>query len=172
MLTDDQIEIYWKLFVNRSDYSRQASVANASGKHSYFRARKRVSLEPLALTKRQLREHLQGYITLGLYNLSPQSTAKWLAIDADYPDSLDHLRLLQQRFRQDGVTSLIEESRRGGHLWIFASEPLNALSARIYLHARASELGLPAKSLRQSDGTFPVEGLEIYLKQSCVKESE
>lgn len=75
-LTDDQIEIYWSLFVNRSDYSRQAAIANASGKHAYFRARKRVgcapnqvTFEPLALTKRQVREHLLGYITLGLYNL-------------------------------------------------------------------------------------------------------
>jgi hypothetical protein len=172
IVTNAQVDTYWNLFVNRPDYARQSFVAGSKGKHSYYRAVNRVSRMPIALTKREVQEHLQGVITLGLYNLSREATAKWLAIDADYADSLADLLLLQQRFSKDGVTSLIEESRRGGHLWIFASEPLKALPARVYLHTRAIELGLPIKSIRRPDGTFPVDGLEIYPKQSFLSQGE
>jgi hypothetical protein len=44
-------------------------------------------------------------------------------VDADAPDGLDQLRLVQQVVATQGLPSLLEQSRRGGHLWLFFTLP-------------------------------------------------
>jgi hypothetical protein len=44
-------------------------------------------------------------------------------VDADAPEGLAHLRLVQQALEERGVSSLLECSRRGGHLWLFFTLP-------------------------------------------------
>ena len=82
--------------------------------------------------------HLEGQITIGLYAINPATQrCKWVAIDADYPDALEDLLKLQWELRQDGVEAALEKSRRGGHLWVFAAQPLLARDCRLYIHSLA-----------------------------------
>jgi hypothetical protein len=85
-----------------------------------------------------------------------------VAIDADYADSLADLLKLSLYLRQDGAESALENSRRGGHLWIFLAEPLPARDCRIYVCGLALRLGIPVKRGRK-------EGVEIFPKQDALK---
>ncbi len=48
---------------------------------------------------------------------------RWVCVDADAPDGLAQLRLVQQALEAHGLPSLLEQSRRGGHLWLFFTLP-------------------------------------------------
>jgi hypothetical protein len=69
-------------------------------------------------------QHLAGRWTLGVYAADPATdTAKWACVDSDSPDGFDRLYKTQHDLRERfGIHSLLECSRRGGHLWIFTSE--------------------------------------------------
>ena len=117
----------------------------------------------LSLTLDTIRRHLEGEITIGLYAINPATQcSKWVAIDADYPDAVADLLNLRFHLRQDGVESALENSRRGGHLWIFLAEPLPARDCRIYVCGLALRLGIPVKRGRQ-------EGIEIFPKHDALK---
>jgi hypothetical protein len=112
------------------------------------------------LTSDTIRRHLEGEITIGLYAINPvNQSSKWVAIDADYPDALADLIRFGFCLKQDGVDSALEQSNRGGHLWIFIAEPLLARDCRIYVCDLALRLGIPVKAGRQR------EGIEIFPKQ-------
>jgi len=85
-----------------------------------------------------------------------------VAIDADYEDSLADLLKLRFHFRQDGVESALENSHRGGHLWIFLASAPSA-DCRIYVCALALRLGIPVKGGRQR------EGIEVFPKHDVLK---
>jgi hypothetical protein len=71
----------------------------------------------LSLTLDTIRRHLEGEITIGLYSINPATQcSKWMAIDADYTDSLTDLLKLSFYFRQDRVESALEKSHQGGVL--------------------------------------------------------
>ena len=78
-------------------------------------------------------------------------------------DALRDLTRLRLHLKQDGVESALENSRRGGHLWIFAAEPLPARQLRIYVCDLAVRLRIPIKQGRQR------EGIEIFPKQDFLK---
>lgn len=63
--------------------------------------------------------HLRGVMTIGAYALSPTNEAKWLCIDADKPENWKKLIHMGQSLDAEGVPSYLENSRRGGHLWLF-----------------------------------------------------
>jgi hypothetical protein len=86
-----------------------------------------------------------------------------VAIDADYPDAIRDLTRFRLHLKQNGVESALENSRRGGHLWIFAAEPLPALHLRIYVCDLAVRLSIPIKYGKQR------EGIEIFPKQDTLK---
>src|SRR6478735_6369769 len=65
--------------------------------------------------------HLQGKETLALAARDELDQCRWVCVDADAPDGLTHLRLVQQALTAHGLPSLLEQSRRGGHLWLFFS---------------------------------------------------
>jgi hypothetical protein len=66
-----------------------------------------------------VQQHLAGELTLGISAIHPHTQgSKWVAIDADYKNPVDLLRL-QHELQQDGVEPALEKSNRGGHLWIF-----------------------------------------------------
>ena len=90
--------------------------------------------------------HLNGDITVNLYAINPQTqSSKWVAIDADYEGSLEALFQLQWELKQDGVDAALEQSRRGGHLWVLGERPLLASRCRIYIYNLALRLGVPVK---------------------------
>jgi hypothetical protein len=71
------------------------------------------------LDRLALLAHLQGKETLALASRDELGQCRWVCVDADAPDGLDHLRLVQQALETQGLPSLLERSRRGGHLWLF-----------------------------------------------------
>jgi hypothetical protein len=156
---------YFHLFINRRAYTLQSNRPHPeSARHYYYRPMDKKTGQGLSLTLDTIRRHLEGEITIGLYSINPATQcSKWVAIDADYEDSLADLLKLSFHLRQDGVEPALEESHRGGHLWIFLAEPLPARDCRIYVCGLALRLGIPVKGRRQR------EGIEIFPKQDYLK---
>src|SRR5690242_17436034 len=75
------------------------------------------------LNRLALLAHLQGKETLALDSRDELDQCRWVCIDADAVDGLAHLRLVQQSLEEHVLPSLLEHSRRGGHLWLFFSLP-------------------------------------------------
>ena len=171
ILASEQIVIdYFRLFVNRRAFTVQSlSCDPDNGRCHYFRPKGNV-----ALTPEIVRKHLQGEITIGLYAINPATQrCKWMAIDADYPDALRDLLKLRWGLQQEGVEAALEKSRRGGHLWIFAEQPLLARACRRYIHALAARLEVPIKDQsRERRGKDSIaickEGIEVFPKQDRV----
>src|SRR5688500_12523914 len=117
--TDDMAAEYARWFVNRRAYTRQSDRPHwDSGRHYYFRPRA-AGGKHRERTLADIRRHMAGEITLGIYAINPHTQrVKWMAIDADYRRALDDLLKLQYELQQDGIQAALEQSRRGGHLWI------------------------------------------------------
>src|SRR5215467_2914366 len=143
--SDAIVRAYWKLFVNRLAYTVQSPTPHPeTGRHYYYRPKRKGQPVPLSLST--IRGHLEGRWTVGLYAINPKTQrCRWVAIDADYENALEDLLKLQWELRQDSVEAALEKSRRGGHLWIFAEEPLLAKDCRLYIYNLASRLKLPVK---------------------------
>jgi hypothetical protein len=164
--TQDAVRAYRTLFVNRLAYTLQSPKPNPeTGRHYYFRPKDKEA--PVPLSNDVIKRHLEGLVTIGLYAINPDTQrCKWLAIDADYAEALDDLLKLQWELQQDGIESALEKSRRGGHLWIFASEPLLARQCRLYISAVARRLKVPLKTAGSADG------IEVFPKQDELPASE
>ena len=158
------VEDYQKLFVNRRAYTIQSLRPHPdSGRHCYFRPSEKGTDVPLMLTDETIRQHLEGKITVGLYAINPSTQrCKWVAIDADYKNSMEDLLKLQYHLTEDGVEPALEMSKRGGHLWIFLATPLLARECRIYIHNLALRLGVPVK------GSGLAEGIEVFPKHDAI----
>ena len=166
--TRQVVEDYQRLFVNRRAYTMQSMRPHPeSGRHCYFRASKKGTDIPLMLTDKTIRQHLEGKITVGLYAINPSTQrCKWVAIDADYKNSMEDLLKLQYHLSQDRVEPALEMSRRGGHLWIFLASPLLARECRIYIHDLALRLRVPVK------GPGLAEGIEVFPKHDAIGTGE
>ena len=174
LATDDIVARYFDLFVNRRAYTVQASAPDSEkGRCYYYRPKGRVSL-----SEATLRNHLEGRVTIGLYAINPSTQrCKWVAIDADYSNALEDLLKLQWELRQDGVEAALEKSRRGGHLWIFADQPLLARDCRVYIHSLARRLKVPVKGVLLEPGsptprTVLADGIEVFPKQNEIPITE
>ena len=162
--TEDLVNEYIALFVNRKAYTVQSTRPNPeNGRHYYYRPRKKGSGAPVWLTNQTISGHLEGRITIGLYAINPSNQrCKWVAIDADYKNAMEDLIKLQYQLTTDHVDSALEMSRRGGHLWIFLAAPLLARQCRIYIYDLASRLGVPVK------GTSLADGIEVFPKHDSI----
>jgi hypothetical protein len=156
---------YFRLFVNRRAYTLQSSRPHPeSFRHYYYRPKDKKTGQGLSLTLDTIRRHLEGEITIGLYAINPATQcSKWIAIDGDYPDALRDLAKIRSQLEHDRVDSAPENSRRGGHLWIFLAEPLPARNCRIYVNDVAVRLGIPIKQGKQR------EGIEVFPKHDALK---
>jgi hypothetical protein len=67
--------------------------------------------------------------------------------------------------KQDGIKAALEQSRRGGHLWIFCETPLLAAECRTYIYNLALRLGIPVKCGIK-------DGIEIFPRQDRLEEGE
>src|ERR1022692_721474 len=162
--TRQVVEDYQRLFVNRRAYTMQSMRPHPeTGRHYYFRPSKQGSNLPLMLTDETIRRHLEGKITVGLYAINPSTQrCKWVAIDADYKNSMEDLLKLQYHLTQDKVEPALEMSKRGGHLWIFLATPLLAKECRIYIYDLARRLGVPVK------GSGLADGIEVFPKHDAI----
>jgi len=76
--------------------------------------------------------HLQGEITLGAFVLDPSSQARYIVLDADEETHMAGLARLAADLADQGVPSYLEESRRGGHLWLFFAKPIPGKDVRLF----------------------------------------
>ena len=174
LASDETVARYFELFVNRGAYTVQSSSPDSETRRChYYRPKGRISL-----SRKTVGQHLDGQITIGLYAINPATQrCKWVAIDADYPDALEDLLKLQWELRQNGVEAALEKSRRGGHLWVFAAQPLLARDCRLYIHSLARRLKVPVKGtgLGQTSAPKPrtlADGIEVFPKQDEVHANE
>ena len=172
--SEETVARYFELFVNRGAYTVQSYAPDSETRRChYYRPKGRISL-----SRETVRKHLEGQTTIGLYAINPATQlCKWVAIDADYPDAVEDLLKLQWELRQDGVEAALEKSRRGGHLWVFAAEPLLARDCRLYIHSLARRLKVPVKGVRpvEISATAPrtlADGIEVFPKQDEVHADE
>ncbi len=113
-----------------------------------------------------LRDHLAGEATIAISSLSARGTCRWVCLDADAADGLEHLRMAQHALAADGLPGLLEVSRRGGHLWLFFARAVPAALARGAIGGlldqlvRAGELPGGRQGLEDQDG-HEAGGLEI-----------
>src|SRR5437899_2398336 len=108
---------YAERFVNRTEvYAQQTATG------SYF-------LRQQVVTEGVIRSHLRGDITAGWYALAPDNTVRWVCLDADRADGLEQLQEAWKHLDSRGISSHLEQSRRGAHLWVFL-QPLPAGVAR------------------------------------------
>src|SRR6266516_3373340 len=100
---------------------------------SYWRVR-----EPLTLA--HVAAHLQGRWTLGTYLLDENAQCAFAVFDADRADGLLRLAGLAMELAAEGIATLLEASRRGGHLWVHLAEPTPAALVRAWLLPSAAAL--------------------------------
>ena len=103
--------------------------------------------------------HLRGIHTLGVYAITEDNSCRFLAADFDGDGWKENIAAYREAGSRAGVMVAMERSRsgRGGHAWIFFSEPMPASLARklgVILLAKASALR-PTMGLDAFDRFFP-----------------
>lgn len=98
------------------------------------------------LTPKLIESHLLGEVTLGAYALNPDSEARWICLDADTRREWAGLFQLAADLQRSKVTTYLETSRRGGHLWLFTA-PLPGAEARQFATQLLHEHGLETMEL-------------------------
>ena len=78
--------------------------------------------------------HLRGEITLGTYLLDEQSRTRFIVLDADDEGTLGSLGHLANALAREDVPVYLEESKRGGHLWLFFAQKVGGRDARAFGH--------------------------------------
>jgi hypothetical protein len=166
-VTGAQADEYLRLFINRRAYLRQTHFPDKeSGRFYYYKVCDRKSKQALSIGVPVIQSHLAGHITIGLYAINPKTqSSKWIAIDADYTDARRDLLRLQLEFRQDGIEALMEQSRRGGHLWTFLAGPMPSRLCRLYVLNVARRLGIAIKKDR-------ADGIEVFPRQNELQPGE
>ncbi len=97
-----------------------------------------------------MHRHLLGIETIGTYVIDETGCCRFAFFDADSLDGLVQLLGVQRRLASDGVWSALEGSRRGRHLWVFFTSPVEASLVRHWL--------VP----------YCLAGVEFYPKQDTV----
>ncbi len=107
------------------------------------------------LTQDKFLEHLQGDELIGVYPLLPFK-ASWYCVwgcsDIDV-DDLDAARNLQMSFAVKGITSWVERTRKGYHIWVFADSLVPAATMRRAFLAAHQAINYPAKEVNPKQET-------------------
>lgn len=88
----------------------------------------------------EFKDHLvQGTKSLAVYPVTREGICHWACIDFDYArdpnKAIEVAKAVQATLTGAGVTSWLEKSKgKGGHVWIFFSEPVPAQLARALLN--------------------------------------
>jgi hypothetical protein len=138
LIEEEHLKQYAKLFCHRRDIY---AVQKKDG--SYFLVR-------APITSGLLRQHLEGDLTCGWYALECDNTVHWVVLDADEEDGLVTLQRVWQQLDHLNLVAYLEDSRRGGHLWVFV-EDICALVMRTLM--------------RQGLDWLEVDDVEIYPRQ-------
>lgn len=101
-------------------------------------------------------KHLDGQMTLGAYLLNTESRTSFVVFDADDEAGYQGLVLAQHKLANDGATSYLESSRRGGHLWMFFEKLVSGREARAFGKGVLAAVEQPE--------------VELFPKQDTIKE--
>ena len=135
-IADRYLECYMERFCHRRD-----AYALQTDEGTYYAVRR-------AVTRKLIEAHLLGKVTAGWYALDRENTLRWAALDADGEDGLSLLQRVGLLLREKGWPCYLEDSRRGGHPWIFfplgerREERMGARPARAALGHLLEQLGL------------------------------
>lgn len=101
------------------------------------------------LTEESFHRHLTGDSLIGVYPILPYKGTWWTGwgcSDIDV-DDLDAARNLQTAFTFKGVTSWVEKTRKGYHVWVFADGLVHASTMRRAFLAAHQAIKYPAKEV-------------------------
>lgn len=86
----------------------------------------------VAFSEAEVRRHLEGRQTIGIYPLLSDETCRLVAIDLDGPSWREDAAALRECAIEAGVPVLVERSRsgQGAHVWVLFSRPVAARIAR------------------------------------------
>jgi superfamily II DNA or RNA helicase len=86
----------------------------------------------VALSDAEVRKHLEGRQTIGIYPLLADETCWLVAIDLDGPTWREDARAVRDAAEERDVPVLVERSRsgEGAHVWVLFSRPVAARVAR------------------------------------------
>lgn len=127
---NDPIEKFMSMFGGRTD--AQGTWEGGCKRHP-------VSYETFA-------KHLYGEELIGIYPLTDGSSVRWGCSDIDV-DDIDSARNLQTALKIKGITSFVEKTKRGYHVWVFANDWIPApIMRRAFLSAHEA-IGLEAKEV-------------------------
>ncbi len=104
------------------------------------------------LSPEHLFAHLKGELTLGTYLLNVKGQGRFAVLDADTEAGWQLLREIAPRLFHERIPSYLEDSRRGGHLWLFFSAYLSAAEIRQFASGLMSAYHIPSE-------------IELYPKQ-------
>lgn len=168
--TQKDLKRFLQLFSGREGvYARQW--VNNTGKWGY-------SLVKDSLTEREVRAHLEGDLTLGLYLTRADNTVKLMVIDIDVNKSIimkstqdkeigdtliseiqKEARKIKSLADELGISVYIEDSGyKGRHLWFFFAEPVKASETRNLAKAIIKRVGEPPEGIHR----------EIFPKQDRI----
>ena len=99
------------------------------------------------LRHHHLLDHLCGDLTLGTYLLDENSHSRILVFDADDEPDWRRLLALAKALPELGIDVYLEQSRRGGHLWLFLSELIPGALVRRFGQALMVRFGLGSLEL-------------------------
>lgn len=108
------------------------------------------------LTTGHVARHLKGELTLGAYLLDPDDRARYVVFDADDAPQFERLVQAAVALEGQGAFPYLEQSRRGGHMWLFFYQPISGWKARAF------GKGLAA--------AFDLTDLELFPKQDRLKD--
>src|SRR5256714_12606314 len=156
MLTKTHLWWLWARCIGRrNDYALQ----QASGR--YLRVGSAVTLDAL-------RGHVAGLHTMGTYVIDEQDCCHFVVFDADSLDGLVLLLEVQRHLAADGVSSALEGSRRGGHLWVFFAAALAAAKVRrwvvFFLHLGVEVLSQSERGDWGGKRAFGGESVGVLLR--------
>lgn len=106
------------------------------------------------LTQERIRLHLQGDITLGSYVLNQDSRSRFMVLDADTDQDFANLKQIAQVLSTESLPSYLEQSRRGGHLWLFFKDEKTGADIRRF-----------GKGVQQA---YNLDHIELFPKQDVL----
>lgn len=118
------------------------------------------------LTEDTFKQHLEGNKWIGVYpafNHKGETLCIWGCTDIDY-DNPDHAWLLHDAFEAAGVTSWVEKTRRGYHIWVFATDLVSARNMRRMFLAAHQVADLPAKEVNPKQETLAQGQVGNYVR--------
>lgn len=123
------IQLLRNLFVHRGDVHAEMFISKG-------RAGFKLVEEPL--TDDRLTDHIDGKVTIGTYQLGPDSTVVWGCADFDLNtvEDLENAKKLYDFVKENDYHSLLEMSGGGefkAHVWVFSKEHVQARAMQVFM---------------------------------------